>query len=64
VEVGRPKWKDEFESVKVEAKELGHRHCGVLLCGPKAMADAVAKTCFVMSKQDPSFHFYFKKETF
>lgn len=64
VEVGRPKWNDEFESVKVEATELGYRHCGVFLCGPKAMADAVAKTCFIMSKQDSSFHFYFKKETF
>jgi predicted ferric reductase len=64
VEVGRPNWEDELESVKVDAKELGHGECGVFLCGPKAMADDVARTCFALSKKDPSFHFYFTKETF
>lgn len=64
VEVGRPNWEDELESVKVDAKELGHGECGVFLCGPKVMADDVARTCFALSKKDPSFHFYFTKETF
>jgi len=64
VEVGRPNWEEELDSVKVEAKELGCSDCGVFLCGPKRMADAVSDVCFAMSKKDPDFHFYFSKETF
>jgi respiratory burst oxidase len=64
VEVGRPNWEDELKSVKADAKELGHTKCGVFLCGPKVMAEDVASTCFALAKKDPSFHFYFTKETF
>eukprot|EP00550_Attheya_septentrionalis_P000479 CAMPEP_0198281186 /NCGR_PEP_ID=MMETSP1449-20131203/1152_1 /TAXON_ID=420275 /ORGANISM="Attheya septentrionalis, Strain CCMP2084" /LENGTH=691 /DNA_ID=CAMNT_0043976841 /DNA_START=306 /DNA_END=2381 /DNA_ORIENTATION=- len=64
VEVGRPNWEEELDSVKVEAKELGCSNCGVFLCGPKRMADAVSDVCFTMSTKDPDFHFYFSKETF
>jgi respiratory burst oxidase len=64
VEVGRPDWEEELTSVKIEAKELECRDCGIFLCGPEKMAEAVAKVSFAMSKEDPGFHFYFNKETF
>jgi respiratory burst oxidase len=64
VEVGRPDWEEEFESVKVTAKELGCKDCGIFLCGPERMADDVANVSFRLSKKDPGFHFYFTKETF
>jgi respiratory burst oxidase len=64
VEVGRPDWTEELESVKVEAKELGCNDCGIFLCGPAKMAEAVSDVSFSMSKTDPDFHFYFTKETF
>lgn len=64
VEVGRPDWSEELESVKADAKELGHEDCGIFLCGPERMANAVADVSFELSKMDPGFHFYFSKETF
>ena len=64
VEVGRPNWEDELESVKAEAVNLGHTNCGVFLCGPKVMAQDVGSTCFALSKKDSSFRFNFTKETF
>jgi hypothetical protein len=66
VEVGRPKWNEEFESVKVEAKELGHKHCGVFLCGPKAMASMLLQkpVSSCRNRIPVRFHFDFEKETF
>ena len=64
VEVGRFDWEEEFESVKVTAKELGCQKAGIFLCGPERMADAVADVSFGLSKKDPDFHFYYTKETF
>ncbi|CAB9515739.1 oxidase homolog protein [Seminavis robusta] len=64
VEVGRPNWKEELESVKVASKEINCNDCGIYLCGPERMADSVADVSFDLSKKDPDFHFYFTKETF
>lgn len=65
VEVGRPNWEDEFESVKeIASTELGYKKCGVFLCGPEKMGNAVSKATFRLSKKDRNFHFYFTKETF
>jgi respiratory burst oxidase len=64
LEVGRPNWEEELDSVKLGAKERGCSNCGVFLCGPKRMADAVSDVCFAMSKKDPDFHIHFSKETF
>lgn len=64
VEVGRPDWKEELESVKVGAKELGFKDCGIFLCGPEKMAEAIGEVSFDLSVKDPDFHFYFTKETF
>jgi respiratory burst oxidase len=64
VQVGRPDWEEELVSIKQEAKELGHKDCGIFLCGPEVMAKAIDKASFAMSKNDPAFHFYFTKETF
>jgi respiratory burst oxidase len=64
VEVGRPDWDAEFRAVRDEAKDLGHCDCGVFLCGPEKMAEAVDEASFEISRDDPDFHFYFTKETF
>jgi len=64
VDVGRPNWSEEFASVKKEAKSLGHDKCGVFLCGPGKLAEAVEEVTFELSNQDRDFHFYFTKETF
>lgn len=64
VEVGRPIWEEELESVQEEAKLLGLSDCGIFLCGPKKMAEAVQEASSNVSRQDGSFHMYFTKETF
>ena len=64
VEVGRPKWKDELQSVKREAKDLGHNKCGIFLCGPEKMAEALAEVSTQYNHTDADFHFQFNKETF
>ncbi|CAB9524713.1 generating NADPH oxidase heavy chain subunit [Seminavis robusta] len=64
VEVGRPTWKDELQSVKREAKALGHNSCGIFLCGPERMAQSIADVSRSLSRKDPDFHYYFNKETF
>lgn len=64
VEVGRPKWKDELKSIKREAKELGHTECGIFLCGPERMAEALNDEAKQHNHTDPDFDFKFNKETF
>mmetsp|Transcript_11516 Transcript_11516/g.27865 ORF Transcript_11516/g.27865 Transcript_11516/m.27865 type:complete len:746 (-) Transcript_11516:24-2261(-) len=64
VEIGRPDWKKELTSIKMESKDLGYNDCGIFLCGPQKMADAIDDVSFDLSKADPNFHFYFTKETF
>jgi predicted ferric reductase len=64
VEVGRPVWDKELQSVCEEAKELGYNRAGIFLCGPSRMAEEVDDVSFKLSRDDPNFHFYFNKETF
>jgi respiratory burst oxidase len=64
VEVGRPVWDKELQSVREEAKELGYNRAGIFLCGPSRMAEEVDDVSFKLSRDDPNFHFYFNKETF
>lgn len=64
VEVGRPDWLEELESVRNETESLGESRCGIFLCGPTRMADAVYKASKEVSNQSSSFHMYFSKETF
>lgn len=64
VEVGRPDWDKEFIAIREEAKALGHRDCGIFLCGPETMAKSVDESSFRISRDDRDFHFYFTKETF
>jgi respiratory burst oxidase len=64
VEIGRPDWETEFRFVMDETKELGLKDCAIFLCGPENMAKAVSDVSFRLSKSDPNFHFYFRKETF
>uniref|UniRef100_A0A7S4SHG0 Ferric reductase NAD binding domain-containing protein n=2 Tax=Ditylum brightwellii TaxID=49249 RepID=A0A7S4SHG0_9STRA len=64
IETGRPDWDEELTSVKEEAKELGFKKCGIFLCGPLKMAEAVDEASLKLSQQDSDFHFYFSKETF
>ena len=67
VEVGRPIWSDELDSVREETLALNDvksNKCGVFLCGPSKMADAVYKASVDISKSNPGFHIYFSKETF
>lgn len=64
VEVGRPDWREELDGVKAEASAMGERKCGVFLCGPSAMAEAVFEASVELSKEDGGFHVYFSKETF
>ena len=63
VEVGRPDWKEELESVREETMD-GDSNCGIFLCGPSKMADAVYEASVDVSKTNPGFHMYFSKETF
>ena len=64
VEVGRPDWAEEFSAIRFEAKGLGHKKCGIFLCGPEKMGEAIAEVSFNLSVENPGFHFYFTKETF
>ena len=64
VEVGRPNWDDELQSVKQEAKGLGFNKCGIFLCGPERMAQSIVDCSSKLSRWDPNFHFKFTKETF
>jgi len=64
VEVGRPNWDEELQSVQDEAKRLGFNECGIFLCGPDKMADALRETSTKLSREDKDFHMYFTKETF
>jgi len=65
VEVGRPDWKEELESVREETQSQdGESKCGIFLCGPSKMADAVYEASVDVSKTNPGFHMYFSKETF
>jgi len=64
VEVGRPNWDEELRSVQDEAKQLGFNKCGIFLCGPEKMADALRETSTKLSREDTNFHMYFTKETF
>jgi len=64
VEVGRPNWAEELDSVKEEAESLGESKCGIFLCGPTKMAEAVYESAVTISKESTSFHMYFSKETF
>ena len=63
VEVGRPDWKEELESVREETMD-SESNCGIFLCGPSKMADAVYEASVDVSKTNPGFHMYFSKETF
>ena len=63
VEVGRPDWKEELESVREETMD-SESNCGIFLCGPSKMADAVYEASVEVSKTNPGFHMYFSKETF
>jgi Ferric reductase NAD binding domain len=63
--LGRPNWAKELMSIKEHAKdELGHRECGVFLCGPEMMAEEVSMECTRQSKEERDFNFFFSKETF
>ena len=64
VEVGRPDWGEELSAIRSEAKGLGHKKCGIFLCGPVKMGEEIADVSFNLSVVDPAFHFYFTKETF
>ena len=64
VEVGRPDWKEELESVKQEAKGLGYHKCGIFVCASEAMTKAIESVSCELSRSDPDFHFDFNKETF
>lgn len=64
VDVGRPKWNKEFRNIKYNAQELGHKKCGIFLCGPTKMAESVQKAAAKVTKEDAKFHMYFRKETF
>ena len=64
VEVGRPDWLEELQSVRDETESLGEEKCGIFLCGPTKMAEAVYEASVTVSKQSTGFHMYFSKETF
>ena len=64
VEVGRPNWEEELDSVREEAVSLGESNCGIFFCGPTVMADAVYEASIHVSKQQSEFFMYFTKETF
>jgi len=64
VEVGRPDWHQELRSVAQEGKDLGLKDCGIFLCGPEKMADALHDAAADVSKEDRGFHLHFTKETF
>jgi ferredoxin-NADP reductase len=64
VQVGRPDWDAELNHVVQITKEMGENDCGVFLCGPEVMAEAVAASCTKLSKKESDFHLYFAKETF
>ena len=64
VEVGRLDWLEELESVREETESLGESKCGIFLCGPTKIAEAVYEASVTVSKQSADFHLYFSKETF
>lgn len=64
VNVGRPDWKEELRGVKGEAKRLGHKKCGIFLCGPDKMAQTIEGISRDWKKRDSKFRFHFHKETF
>ena len=64
VEVGRPDWLEELQSVRDETESLGEEKCGIFLCGPTKTAEAVYEASVTVSKQSTGFHMYFSKETF
>jgi NAD(P)H-flavin reductase len=50
VEARRPDWDEELRAVRDEAKDLGFRDCGIFLCGPQKMAQAVGESSFRISQ--------------
>ena len=64
VDFGRPRWYEELSAVQYEAKLLGQKKAGVFISGSPKMARAVQRTTVKISKRDPKFHFYCRKETF
>jgi Ferric reductase NAD binding domain len=64
VQVGRPNWQEELESIKAASEEINCSECGIFLCGPELLANDVGDVSFTLSKNDPDFHVYFTKETF
>jgi respiratory burst oxidase len=64
VDFGRPRWNKELLTVRDEAKLLGQKKAGVFVSGSPEMAREIGRTTIKISKRDPKFHFYCRKETF
>ena len=61
---GRPRWLEEFSDIHKQARSWGHCEAGVFVCGPHQMANEVHRSTVKVSKKDPNFHFYCRKELF
>lgn len=64
VEVGRPNWDYELDSVMQEAISIGEIESNIFFCGPGVMGDAINESTKKINKKNPRFRMRFSKETF